>query len=222
MPINIIYRDASILICVKPAGVLSQSDGREDLSALLLKQEQLTFAQPVHRLDREAGGLNAVALNSAAAAGLSRSIEEHAFHKRYCAILKGAPEISGGKLSDLLYHDVRRNKTYPVKRKRKGVKEAELCFHTLAQKNGLTLVSVALLTGRTHQIRVQFSSRGTPLLGDGRYGGGGGTMALWSAGLSFPHPVTGESLHFFLPPPQEEPWDIFTGEYDKLSETGMP
>lgn len=221
MQINLLYADPTLLICIKPVGILSQSDGKEDLSALLRAQEGLSFVQPAHRLDREAGGIVALAPTSAAAAVLSRSLAKGEWKKTYLAILKGEPESPTGELRDLLFHDANRNKAFVVTRYRKGVRSAVLRYRTLAQQKGLTLLAVELQTGRTHQIRVQFSSRGTPLLGDGRYGGGTGQLALWSTRLVLPHPQTRKPMTFFAPPPEEGPWHFFRDEITNLSERDL-
>ena len=183
--IEILLDDREMLVCVKPAGILSQSGkaGEKTMVSLLEKQTGGTV-YPVHRLDREAGGVMVYTKTPEAAAALSREIQAGRMEKEYLAVLKGVPETPEGLLRDLLFHDRNRNKTYVVTRSRKGVREARLLYRTLEAKDGLTLVQVRLLTGRTHQIRVQFSSRGTPLLGDGRYGGGGGPLCLWSMALT--------------------------------------
>ena len=116
--------------------------------------------------------------------------------KEYLAILCGIPEKNEDYLTDLLYHDRAKNKTYVVDRKRAGVKEASLSYRVLSKNNERALVSVKLYTGRTHQIRAQFSSRGLPLLGDARYGGGKGDISLYSYKLSFIHPITKKELTF--------------------------
>ena len=114
--------------------------------------------------------------------------------KEYRALLTGVPEDRCGELHDLLYHDAKRNKTYVVDRMRKGVREASLYYEVVSVNDGRALVSVRLLTGRTHQIRVQFASRGLPICGDGRYGGGSGKLMLSSVKISLIHPVTGERV----------------------------
>ena len=131
--------------------------------------------------------------------------------KRYLAVVQGTTPREG-EMRDLLFRDRAKNKSYVVKRMRKGVREALLRYETLQQLPGFSLVRVELLTGRSHQIRVQFASRGFPLLGDGRYGGARRELplALYSAELSFPHPLSGELLQFSSPPPEEEPWSWFS------------
>ena len=210
MDIKVIYEDADLLVCVKPRGVLSQSDGEKDLPALLKAQQGLAFLEPAHRLDREAGGLLALSKSPRAAAALSRSQQAGAWHKEYLAVLRGHPEEPAGELRDLLFRDMRKNRTYVVDRPRKGVRDAALRYETVAEREGATLARVTLLTGRTHQIRAQFSSRGLPLCGDGRYGGGGGELGLWCARLELPHPVSGEPLRFCAAPPREAPFDLFS------------
>ena len=206
MELKILHQDEQIVLCVKPAGVLSEEGGMPDL---LRAQTGAADIFCVHRLDRDVGGLMVYAKTNAAAASLSRQIGEGSFHKRYLAVCRGeAP--AGGELRDLLYHDAKTNKSYVVKRQRKGVREAALRFETLARFNGLSLLRVELVTGRSHQIRVQFASRKLPLLGDRRYGGGAETpLALWSGELGFRHPADGAPLLFRLPPPDAAPWNAF-------------
>lgn len=135
------------------------------------------------------------------------------FQKKYLCIVRGCPEEREGVWKDLLLHDKARNKSFVVKRMRGGVKEASLEYRVLAEKDGASLVLVRLHTGRTHQIRVQFASRGMPLLGDGRYGGGGGEMALWSCSLAFPHP-NGKTMEFQALP-EGGVWETFAAEITK-------
>ena len=143
-----------------------------------------------------------------AAAALSLAIQEGRMEKEYLAVLTRPMTEPSGTLRDLLYHDRVKNKTYVVKRKRSGVKEAVLDYETLATCAAGTLVRVRLHTGRTHQIRVQFASRGCPLTGDGKYGGKGSAPALWSWRLSFPDPRTGLHLTFSAAP-DGLPWVRF-------------
>lgn len=210
------FEDENIIVCVKPAGVLSQSSEKDENMISLLNGyfEQAgknCTAYPVHRLDRETSGLIVYAKNSRAAAKLSEQIAKNEIKKRYFAVIKGVPEEKSGVLKDLLFRDKQKNKSYVVKRKRGGVKEASLEYEVIGEKDGMSLVDILLHTGRTHQIRVQFSSRKMPLYGDGRYGGGGGNLALFAHSLEFIHPVTGEKMHFTaLPDTEEFPWNKFT------------
>ncbi len=184
--IKILYEDSQITVCVKPAGILSQTGKTGEASMVTQLETQLgTSIYPVHRLDREAAGVMVYAKTERGAADLSRQIQSGKLEKEYLAVVQGRPRPDQGMLTDFLYHDQRKNKTYVVKRPRKGVKEARLLYRVLMEREHETLVQIRLLTGRTHQIRVQFASRRWPLAGDGRYGGGSGTMQLWSMRLSF-------------------------------------
>lgn len=208
---EILYADAAVAVVVKPAGVLSQGDAENAMPALL--QKRLGGAIfPVHRLDQPTGGVMVYARTQDAAAKLSAQMQSEAFGKEYLAVLDGTPEPVEGELHDLLFFDRQKGKSYAVRRKRAGVKDARLAYRVLAQAEGLTLVRVRLYTGRTHQIRVQFSSRGWPLTGDGKYGSRNNRCApaLWSAELHFAHPVTGETLTFRSQPPEAYPWTLFS------------
>ena len=206
---SILAERAGLLVCVKPRGILSQPDGRAGLPDLLGRERPFSFLQPVTRLDREAGGLIALAASPEAAAALQKSLQAGAWEKEYLAVLRGAPAEPEGELRDWLYHDARKNRTFVVKSQRRGVREAVLRYRVLAPQGELTLVRVTLLTGRTHQIRAQFSARGLPLCGDGRYSGGGGPLGLWCARLALPEPGSGARLCFECPPPLEAPFDAF-------------
>lgn len=216
----ILYQDAHLLLVEKPAGVLAQADaaGGDSLPARLARQG--LAVKPVHRLDKATGGVMVYALSDWAAAALSALVGQHdRFVKDYLAVVAGCPEPPAGVYEDLLYHDARRNKSYVVKRKRNGVRQASLSYtvcQTVALPQGtFSLVRVRLHTGRTHQIRVQFASRGTPLCGDGLYGGVRGCpLALWSCRLTFPHPVTGQILTAASQPDAAVfPWNLFAEEH---------
>lgn len=208
---RILYQDEDIILCVKPPRVLSTDEpgGMPELLRTALGDPKADI-RTVHRLDRVVSGLMVLARNAAAASALSRQIREGEFDKSYLAVLHGIPEEPGALLRDLLLRDKRERKTYVVTEPGKGVQEALLRYQLLAEKEGLSKVSIELITGRTHQIRAQFSSRGLPLVGDRKYS----TMeddceiALWSWKLGFSHPRTGEPMAFELEPPQEYPWNI--------------
>ena len=209
---NILFSDNDILVCVKPVGTLSTDEpgGMPELLREALNNQSADI-RTVHRLDRVVGGLMVFARSQAAAASLSRQITEKSFRKEYLAVLHGIPKEKEDTLEDLLFRDSSENKTYVVKRMRKGVRQAALEYSVLAEKNGLSLVRIHLLTGRTHQIRAQFSSRTMPLVGDRKYGAAEDNceIALWSSRLSFMHPHSGERMDFTLEPPGGYPWSEF-------------
>ncbi len=196
------------VVCIKPVGVSSE-DGPGSMPALL-RQELGGEIFPVHRLDLNVGGLMVYARTKAAAAKLSQAVQEGTMIKEYLAVLHGIPEQPEGCYEDLLWKDSRKNKVFVVTRCRKGVKQARLTYRCIETVNGTTLVHIRLHTGRSHQIRVQFASRRTPLLGDHKYGSRDETKspALWSARLTFPHPKTKELLTFSCLP-SGTVWDGF-------------
>lgn len=206
----VFYQDEHIVVVYKPYGVLSETDEKKPSVPVLLREEWgCENLYPVHRLDRTTQGLMAVAKTKEAAGRLSAQIQSGEMEKTYLAVVGGVPDPPEGELTDLLYFDRGRNKSYVVKRERRGVKQARLRYKALsAEKVGtqtLSLVSVRLLTGRTHQIRVQFASRKMPLAGDRRYGSriACDHIMLCSSRLSFPHPVTGERMDFSYTPTNE-------------------
>ena len=198
--IEILYQDGALLVCVKPAGVPSEGTEEGALPVLLSRQTGGPVF-PVHRLDQAVSGLMVLARSREAAAALSAAVAEGRMEKEYFALLSGAPEPPEGRMEDLLFKDSRRGKVFVVKSLRKGVRPAALTYRVLQRQGETALVQVALETGRTHQIRVQFASRGMPLLGDGKYGSRikGGLM-LWSCRLVFPHPAGGRRMAFYRAP----------------------
>ena len=195
---------------------------------------------PVHRLDKVASGLLLYAKNPRSAKKLSEALQEGKIKKRYHIIVESAGDTSKeddevlsvktnstkntgsseakrlpkeGCFSDYLYKDTKKQKMFPVKKLRKGVKEAVLHYQVLEERDGLALVDVELETGRFHQIRAQFSAHGFPLFGDGKYGSRQkGNVALHCYTLSFPDPKSGEELHFEIKDRDEEPWRKFLKE----------
>lgn len=207
---EILEQNAAYVVCIKPAGIPSQGEGL-DAMPVRLAAEVGGEIYPVHRLDQAVGGVMVYARTKQAAAALSRAIQEGRMEKDYLAVLTKPMAEASGTLRDLLYHDRVKNKTYVVKRKRNGVKEAVLDYETLASGAEGTLVRVHLHTGRTHQIRVQFASRGCPLAGDGKYGGRGSAPLLWSYRLAFPDPRDG-TMRIFERRPEGPAWDVLFAE----------
>ena len=164
---------------------------------------------PVHRLDQAVGGVMVYAKTAQEAAHLTQAMGQGSMQKTYLAVLTGCPAERAGTLEDLLFHDRVKNKTYVVRRPRGGVKQARLHYEILAEQDGLSLARIRLETGRTHQIRVQFASRGLPLLGDGKYGSRDNrcACALWSYRLSFPDGK--DEAVFEAQPPSRFPWTVF-------------
>jgi len=210
--IEIIHIDRDIIVCIKPAGVLSTDEpgGMPELLRHTLGDEHANV-RSVHRLDRVVGGLMVYARRKSAASELSRQIRDNEFSKEYQAVVHGCPKEKTGTLTDLLMRNPEERKTYVVQAPEKGAQEAILVYEVLAKSKEMARVGIVLRTGRTHQIRVQFSSRGLPLVGDKKYGNSddGCDIALWSCKLSFKHPWSGESMQFYRDPPDAYPWNVF-------------
>lgn len=220
----IVYENTDFALINKPVGMDSEHALGEGFF-------------PVHRLDKVASGLLLYAKNPRSAKKLSEALQEGKIKKRYHIIVESACDTSKekdealsvktnnaqeteaseakhlpkeGRFSDYLYKDTKKQKMFPVKKLRKGVKEAVLHYQVLEERDGLVLVDVELETGRFHQIRAQFSAHGFPLFGDGKYGSRmKGNVALHCYTLSFPDPKSGEELHFEIKDRDEEPWRIF-------------
>lgn len=208
---DIVYQDKRIVVAVKPAGVVS-TDETGGMPDLLRQELQTACIRTVHRLDAPVAGLMVFARSVYAAGELSRQIREGEFEKEYLAVVRGTPAEPEGELTDLLGRDRATRMTFVACGPGKGVQEARLRYRVLGTAAGCALVRIRLLTGRTHQIRVQFASRGMPLVGDRRYGAaedGAAHIALWSARLAFRHPETGETMVFEREPPRETPWSWF-------------
>ena len=186
---EILFSDRDIVLCVKPVGL----DSEIQMPAAL-KETLGGEIYPVHRLDKNVGGVMIFARTQTAAASLSKAIQEGKLIKEYVALVHGTPPESGD-WEDLLWKDSRKNKVFVVKRMRGGVKKARLEFTRLTSGEE-SLVRIRLHTGRSHQIRVQFASRGYPLVGDHKYGARDNVPApmLYSCKLTFPH--KGKLLEF--------------------------
>ena len=178
---EILYSDKNIAVCIKPVGLDSESEVPAALKELLGGD-----IFPIHRLDKNVGGVMVYARTKPAAAALSKAVQEGTMVKEYVAMVHGTPPESGD-WTDLLFKDSSKNKVFVVKKERKGVKKARLEFRTLSAGEE-SLVRIRLHTGRSHQIRVQFSSRGFPLVGDHKYGSRDEKAApmLFSCCVSFP------------------------------------
>ena len=214
----ILYYDKNKAVALKPVGV--SSEGEEGMPGLvkkaLSKKGIETDVFPLHRLDVAVGGVMVFALTKKYAAKMSEiisreaasEIKEKTFKKEYLAVVHGCPEEKIGVFEDLLFKDSRANKSFIVQRMRKGVKKASLEYEVLAKKESLSLVRILLHTGRTHQIRVQFSGRKMPLWGDGKYGGrDNGSIALFSYRLTLP-----DGQVFTVLPEKIAPWNMFETE----------
>jgi len=205
---ELIYVDDAIVVCVKPSGVVSTDEpgGVPSLVRDALGDPKAQV-RTVHRLDQVVSGLMVLARTEAAASELSRQIREDEFQKEYLAVVHGCPEESG-TLRDLLYRDKARRMTMVAPEPAKGVQEAVLDYQVLSTAQDMSRVRIQLHTGRTHQIRVQFSSRGYPLVGERKYSllEDGCPIALWSFRLGFRHPTTGKAMDLQLEPPAVYPW----------------
>lgn len=214
MELTVLYEDKDVVVFIKPYGIASEGKS-PNITELLQKhwQKEDAYVGIVHRLDMTTAGVMVAAKNKQAAAELSKQITDGNFHKTYLAAVEGEP-AERGEWTDYLFKDSRKNKVYPVKSARKGAKEAKLAYRVLdcvrTEKGARSLVQVELFTGRTHQIRVQFASRGYPLMGDGKYGSKDNRTkcALWSEKIQFKHWRTKENVVFSCEP-EGYPWELF-------------
>ncbi len=204
-----IYQDTDILVCIKPARVLSTDEpgGLPELIREALGNPKADI-RTVHRLDRVVSGVMVLARNAKSASELSRQIREDLFEKEYLAVVHGCPADDTGTFRDLLGRDKARRMTYVAQEPGKGIQEALLDYQVMECVDHFSRVKVRLRTGRTHQIRVQFASRGMPLVGERKYS----TLedpceiALWSHKIGFYHPTTGAWMEFSHNPPEIYPW----------------
>lgn len=219
---QIIYEDNHIIVLIKPQNILSQGDetGDENLVDLLKDYIKTKYNKPgnvfvglVHRLDRPTGGLMVFAKTSKAASRLTQQIQDGEFEKTYLTCVCGVLKEKSATLINYLEKDEKTNVVKCYNYAKDGTKKAELNYKVIEENSKLSLVEVKLVTGRSHQIRVQFASLNAPVFGDVKYGGDivkGWDLALWAKELKFIHPTTKESLIFKSEPPMDElPWKNF-------------
>lgn len=214
--IDIIFEDKHICICKKMPGMISEFSDSDTSLAKMLSEQIKSDIFVLHRLDKPVGGAIIYAKTKAAASAFSKMIQENSLEKEYITVIDGKPENLNGTLTHLLFRDKQKNKTYVVKRMRKGVKEAKLNYEVIGTNDSHSLIKVHLITGRTHQIRAQFAAEKTPVTGDGKYGSKDNkcTTALWSHKLTFIHPFTNQKITAdCLPDFDKYPWSLFKTEY---------
>lgn len=212
---NVLYEDENLVICQKEIGFVSELSQKEASLANEVLQKY-GYAGIIHRLDMNVGGAIVYAKTKSSAGYLSGLVAARQMQKQYLAVVEGIPAEPSGQFRDYLFKDSSKNKVYTVKRMRKGVKEASLNYEVLqsveTDKKTLSLVKITLDTGRSHQIRVQFSSRKMPLAGDGKYGSRDNrcTISLWCHSLSFLSQNTGELICVrSFPEKDSYPWNLF-------------
>ncbi len=222
MDVPILYEDNHLLVVEKPVNIPVQEDssGDKDLLNLLKEDIKIRYEKPgnvylglVHRLDRPVGGAMVFAKTSKAASRLSDVIRKDEITRSYLAIVRGIPKKKKGTLEHYLVKDTKKNKVSVVAASQKGAKKAILDYEVISSEEGMSLLSVRLHTGRSHQIRVQLSALGYPLYGDQKYGQqvnkAGQQIALWANALEFPHPTTKELIGVHSLPKNEYPWSLW-------------
>ena len=218
---SILYQDKDLILVQKPAGVPSQPDPSGQIDLLSQLKNEYPTVSLVHRLDTPTGGVMAFGLTPNATAKLCALVQDHdRFCKEYLAVISSPLPAAEGRFTDFLFHDKQKNKAFVTDGKRKGSKEAVLDYRVLsALPDGHTLVRIRLHTGRTHQIRVQFASRGFPLVGDGKYGSRekASFIGLWAYRLVFRHPTTGKEISACAHPDTSMlPWSLFTEQLSSV------
>lgn len=222
MTIPIIYEDNHLLVVEKPVNIPVQEDRSEDLDVLTMLKEDIkvrynkpgnVFLGLVHRLDRPVGGIMVFGKTSKAASRLSDAIRRQVFHREYLTVVRGVPKQQAGRLEHYLFKDNAKNKVHAVSKNHRRAKKAILDYEVLGSEDGLSLLKVKLLTGRSHQIRVQLAESGLPIYGDQKYGHHvnkvGQQIALWAHTLEFPHTTSKEMMGFTSYPPNTFPWHIW-------------
>lgn len=173
--IEILYKCRGYAVVNKPVGADSEDKGEGSVPALVKESIGCDYCAPLQRLDKVVGGCMLVALDKMTAGKLSALVEQNKIQKEYICVCEGVLENTRGDMQDILYYDRQKQKSFPQKKARRGTKDASLSYEVIntaspSPERTVSLVRVTLHTGRTHQIRVQFASRGHSLLGDGKYG----------------------------------------------------
>ena len=224
--LNVLYEDNQIIVVLKPQNIPTQSDvsGSEDMLSLVKKyvkekyqKEGEAFIGLVHRLDRPTGGVMVFARNSKSAKRLAEQFKNHTTEKIYYAVTTKVVREKSKTLVNYLEKNEKENIVKVVPMLSSGAKKAELTYRELENNGQMSLLEVKILTGRSHQIRVQLSALGYPLYGDGKYGKNKDVatknLGLWAGKLSFIHPTTKEKLVFMAcPDTEKEPWKNFRME----------
>ncbi len=234
MKLKIIFEDNHLLVVEKPINMPTQGDNTGDLDLLtfLKKDLKARYEKPgnvylglVHRLDRPVGGVMVFAKTSKAASRLSTQIREGNLEKNYLAVAHGLLKIKSGRLNNYLIKDCRRNIVTVAPDSTSNAKEARLDYEVIGEKEGMSLLEIALGTGRSHQIRVQFAAIGHPLYGDRKYGAqvnrAGEQLALFAFRLRLQHPVSKEYLEFKATPFMTYPWTVFPKLWDVYNPRGL-
>lgn len=227
--LQILYEDNHIIVVQKQQNVLSQGDETNDKSLLDMVKEYIkqkynkpgnVYVGLVHRLDRPTGGVMVFAKTSKAAERLSEQLKTKQFSKKYLAVVVATPKYKNSRLEHFLKKDERENKVTVCPRGVEGAKQAILEYKTISSKKGLSLLDIQILTGRSHQIRVQLSQIGNPIFGDQKYGiqtPKKCNLALWAYRLSFIHPVTKKTMVFkSVPPITDAPWNVFEDDVNRV------
>ncbi len=231
--LKILYEDNHIIVVLKPQNILSQGDETGDTSLLDMVKNYIkqTYNKPgnvyvglVHRLDRPTGGVMVFAKTSKAASRLSEQLKAKEFSKKYLTVVVGTPKYKASRLEHFLIKDEVNNIVRVCPRTMQGSKQAILEYKTISTKDTVSLLNVKILTGRSHQIRVQLSEIKTPVFGDAKYGGDvlakGHNLALWAYELSFNHPTTKKAMKFkCMPPISLTPWNVFEKEIIEIEKS---
>lgn len=222
--LSVLYEDNHVIVVIKPQNIPTQEDDSKDIDMLSMVKNYIkekynkpgnVYVGLVHRLDRPTGGVMVFAKTSKAAGRLGEQIKNGEMSKKYLAVVEGTPKQESGKLINYLAKNEKTNTVSVVPQLTQGAKYAELKYKVLDKEENMSLVDVDLMTGRSHQIRVQLKHIGCPIYGDAKYGKVSSTrkLALWSYYLRFEHPTTKKSLVFKVFPPEEKPWDKFKVQY---------